>query len=262
MLRALTLLVTYLRANFQRDAEYRADFFAQIAVSLVQLGLEIGSVQIIFYRTESLGGWSREQVLALMGVCHLVSGIIGLIIAPNMRQLIEDVGQGTLDFVLLKPVSSQLLASIRSVEVWRLTDVVFGVALAVYATTAMTGGLSALQVGQFLAVLAAGAVILYSFWLTLATLAFWVVRVDNLEMIFWNVFQAARFPLSIYPVWIQRGLTYLVPLAFVTTIPARALTSTLEPSVLLLALTMAVLAALAATGFFKIGLRRYSGASA
>jgi ABC-2 type transport system permease protein len=261
-MRALALLTTYLRANFQRDAAYRADFYAQIAVSLLQMTTEIVTARVIFYQTPTLAGWNLYQVLSLLGVYHLVTGFIGTFVAPNMRQLMADVREGTFDFVLLKPASSQFLASIRSLQLWRLTDILLGAGLVLYAVRHMAASVGLLQAAQFVLTLAAGMVIVYSFWLMLSTLCFWFVRIDNLEMIFWNLFEAGRYPLDVYPGWVQRGLTVVVPLAFITTVPARALTGTLTASWLLAALLLAIAMATAASLFWRVALRRYSGASA
>lgn len=262
MRRRLLLLATYIRANFQRDAAYRADFWAQLVVSVVQVGTQIATAGVIFWRSPTLAGWTFDQVLALLGVYYLAVGFIGAFVAPNMRQLMEDVRQGTFDFVLLKPVGSQYLASIRSLQLWRCIDIVFGIGVVIYAVQRVSGGVGVSQAVQFPLMLLAGAVIVYSFWLVLATLCFWLVRVDNIEMIFWNLFEAGRYPLDVYPGWVQRVLTLVVPLAFVTTVPARALVGTLTVDWLILAIALAAAMATGAALFWRVALRRYSGASA
>ncbi len=110
--------------------------------------------------------------------------------------------------------------------------------------------------------LLAGAVIVYSFWLILASLSFWLVRVENLLEIFQSVYQAGRWPISLYPNWLRFGLTFIVPVAFATTIPAEALTGRLGASTLLGALGLAILLSAAARLVWRLGLRHYSGASA
>ena len=110
--------------------------------------------------------------------------------------------------------------------------------------------------------LLAGAVIVYSFWLILASLSFWLVRVENLLEIFQSMYQAGRWPVSLYPGWLRFGLTFVVPVAFATSIPAEALTGRLGGATLLGAFGLAVLLAALARLVWRLGLRRYSGASA
>ena len=73
-----------------------------------------------------------------------------------------------------------------------------------------------------------GAVLLYCFWLVLATGAFWVVRMWFLPELFEGIFQTGRWPVGIYPDWLRFGITFLVPIAFAITVPAEAVTSRLD----------------------------------
>jgi ABC-2 type transport system permease protein len=105
-------------------------------------------------------------------------------------------------------------------------------------------------------------VIVYSFWLVLASLSFWFVRVENLLEIFQSMYQAGRWPISLYPGWLRFALTFIVPVAFATTIPAEALTGRLGSTTLLGAVGLAILMFMIARLVWRLGLRRYSGASA
>ena len=58
------------------------------------------------------------------------------------------------------------------------------------------------------------------------------------------------------------GLTFLVPLAFAITVPARAVTSRLGASSLLAAAIFTVVILALARWLWTVGLHRYSGASA
>ena len=69
---------------------------------------------------------------------------------------------------------------------------------------------------------------MYSFWMILATSAFWLVRVENILMIFQSMYEAGRWPVSIYPAWLRFALTFIVPVAFAVTVPAQALTGRLS----------------------------------
>ena len=118
---------------------------------------------------------------------------------------------------------------------------------------------------SFVLMLFAASVIVYALWLMLATLCFWFVRIQNIEMIFWNVFEAGRFPIMIYPGWLQWTLTYLIPLAFITTIPAGALlgaTDEVLPHAAWWACGLAAVMFYVASRFWRFGLRFYTGASA
>jgi ABC-2 type transport system permease protein len=228
---------------------------------LVSVGAQLAAVGVIFHHTPELAGWSLPEVLALLGVYNFMYGLIGAIIAPNMRQLLEDVRQGTLDFALLKPVNSQFLVSVRQFVIWRLSDILLGIGLAVYSSVQLAHQISLREAVLFPLVLLCGAIIVYSFWLILATTSFWFTRIDNIEMIFWNIFEAGRYPIDVYPPYIRQFLTFGVPLAFITTIPARALSGGLPPGILVLSVLLAAAMAFVSAWFWRLGLSRYGSAS-
>ncbi len=262
MLRYLKLLWLFVRVSVQAEASYRVDFFVNGVRVLAQLGGELMGLWTIFSNTRSLLDWTVYEVVALLGVFRIMAGIIGLAIAPNMRAIMEEIRDGKLDYAILKPVNSQFFVSARKVVIWQLADIASGVLLAAIAAIKLSANVSAGTVAHFLVLLAAGTVIIYSVWLVLATLAFWFTRISNIEMVFWNVFEAGRYPVDIYQPWLRLGLTYVLPLAFLTTFPARALIGRGEAGGLAIAIIAAAAALAGASAFWRFGLRRYSGASA
>ena len=258
----LRLLWVYFRVSVLGELAYRVNFFVQLFQSLLSLGISLGGLAVIFSYTNTLGGWRPDEVLALVGVYFLVGGMIGLVIQPAMEQLIESVRNGTLDFALTKPEDAQLIISIRRVEIWKLIDIVMGFAVLATALVRLGEKVGGGQAAVFILMLLAGAVIIYSFWLILATLSFWFVRVENILVIFQSVYEAGRWPISLYPGWLRYGLTFIVPVAFATAVPAEALTGRLNWETLVGAVGLAAALFVVSRLFWQVGLRRYSGTSA
>src|SRR5207249_9297649 len=122
-------------------------------------------------------------------------------------------------------------ASFRTINVWRIVNVAVGLALSLYTISRLSLSVGPSEAVSFAITLAAGTVVVYSFWLCLVTLTFWFVKVDNIEQIVWQAFEAGRYPIEIYPPWLRGALTYAVPVAFIITVPAQALTGRLDPRV-------------------------------
>ena len=267
MIRALRLISLFVRVSVQNLAAYRFDLIVRTIMSFVHVAAEIIGVWTIYHNTESIHGWTAWHMLVLVGVFRMVTGGLRLFIVPNMRKLLEDIREGTLDFVLLKPVNSQFLVSIREFVVWRFMDIVLGLGVSFYGCYRLTGHIPIHTTLVFFGVMIAAGIILYSLWLALGTLCFWFVRIDNIEMVFWNMFEAGRYPIVIYPPGVRLTLTYIIPLAFITTIPASALVGDEASRVIgnyapAIAFGIAAVSFAAATWFFRFGVRRYSGASA
>ena len=82
-----------------------------------------------------------------------------------------------------------------------------GLVVLIYGLARLGESVGPRQALVFGVALAAGGAIIYSFWLILATLSFWFVRVENMLVIFQSMYQAGRWPVSIYPPWLRWGLT-------------------------------------------------------
>jgi ABC-2 type transport system permease protein len=258
----LRLLWVSFRIGVMGEAQYRVNFVIQVFQSLLGLVTALAGLAVVFSYTDSLGGWSPDEVVALVGVYILVGGIIGVVIQPSMEEFIESVRQGTLDFTLTKPEEAQLLVSIQDVDIWEVLNILLGLGVIGVALGRLGETVGLAQAAAFGAMLLAGSAIIYAFWLTLATLSFWFLRIENILVIFQSVYEAGRWPVTIYPGWLRFGLTLIVPVAFAVTVPAEALTGRLDWPTALAALGLAALLLIVACVVWRIGLRRYSGASA
>jgi ABC-2 type transport system permease protein len=195
-------------------------------------------------------------------VYFLVGGLINLVIQPSMTKLMEDVRQGTLDFMLTKPEDSQVLISVRQVQIWQLVDIVLGLIVIIAALVRLGVTVGIGQALGFGLALLCGAAIVYSFWLILATCSFWFVKIDNILVIFQSMYEAGRWPVTIYPAWMRVMLTFLVPVAFAVTVPAEAVVGRITLATLAGAVGLALLLLIVSRWFWGVGVRHYSGASA
>jgi ABC-2 type transport system permease protein len=261
-MRYLRLFAVFFKTSVQTDIEYRADFFTRIVASLLGLLTTLGSLMVVFQYTSNIKGWTLPDVVALLSVYYLMDGLIEMFIGPNMRQVMEQVRQGTLDFVLLKPVSAQFLATFRQINIWRAVNVLVGLGLTIYAVSRLSLSIGLWQAAAFAITLAAGVAVVYSLWLFLVTLTFWVVRIDNLEQIVGQAMEAGRFPVDIYPGWLRGGLTYILPVVFIITVPAQALAGRSSGPQIALSLLVAVGTLTFSALFWRFGLKNYTGASA
>jgi len=258
----LRLIRVFFLVNIAGELAYRINFLFSFFESVVGLGFTLVGLTIIFSYTDSLNGWRPAEILALVGVYSLIGGVIRVAILPGMEQLTQSVRDGTFDFTLTKPEDAQLIVSISRIGVWKIIDIFLGLVILIIALVQLGDSIGGLQAVEFMAMLLTGSVIVYSFFLILATMAFWLVRVENVLTIFLSVYHAGRWPLSLYPGWLRYGLIFIIPVAFATTIPVEALTSRLNCVTLVAAVTAAIVLFSFSRAFWKFGLKHYSGASA
>lgn len=260
-MRILRIVSAFLRAAILKETAYRAELVGNLFRSVINIGVAVGGLAVVFSHTSELSGWRLEQAMVLLGVYYLVQGIVQTALSPSLNEVVTEVRKGTFDYVLLKPVPSLLLSSTRRFVVWHVADVMLGGAIIAIGLIRLEAQITFGVAAVFAGVMVGGIAIVFSIWLALTTLVFWFVRVENITMIFQLFFDTGRYPVEIYPFWLRSLLTFVFPVAFITTVPAQTITGR-EPLVAIwLAPLIGVLTLLAAARFWRIGLSRYTSAS-
>ncbi len=261
MRRYLALLGLFARNSLQVALEYRANFVVSCFQSTFWLAWGIVGTLVFFRFTGTLGGWTLPQVLLVMGLFRIFEGVLDGVMRPNITRIVEYIQKGTLDFILLKPVDSQFMASLRQLNLMTLPDLLVGAGLIGYGLWMQRLVPSPGAIAAFALLLACGVVIAYSLWMLLTTLAFWLVRIENISEVLTAFYETGRFPVSAFGTPLRILLTFVVPIAFMTTFPAAALLGTLEPLYMALAPAMAGALLLASRAFWRFALRSYTSAS-
>lgn len=258
----IRLVWLFFRVSIMNELAYRGNLMMQLLQVGISLTLTLTSLAVIYSYTDTIGGWGSSELLALVGVYYVVDGMVNLVIQPSLSQLMEAIRTGSFDFTLTKPVDAQLLASSQSVEIWKVIDIGVGMALLLSALVRLGSTVALEHLLAFALTLLAGGAMIYSLLLMMATLTFWLVKIDNIMEIFQSFYDAGRWPVSIYPQWMRVALTFFVPVAFAVTLPTEALLGRLTWSSALTAVGVAIAMLLISRLFWLRGTRRYSGASA
>jgi ABC-2 type transport system permease protein len=259
---ALRVSWLFLKIGVLNELQYRVNFVVQLFQSAIALTVGLVVLALVYSHTEELNGWTQPELLCVLGIQIFMGGAIKTYIQPNMTRLIDDVREGKLDYALTKPEDSQVLVSVREVRIWQVVDLVSGAIVLGVGLSEIAAGVGGLDALAFGLALILGGVLIYCFWLVIATVAFWVVNMWTVVELFDGVFQTGRWPVGIYPGWLRYSVTFLVPIAFAVTVPAEAVTSRLEWETLAFAVLFAGSLFAATRWFWHYGLKSYTGASA
>ena len=241
------------------ELEYRINFVIAFVTSLGGL---VGSLfgLFLFYRTDyTFDGWTWEEALVVLGLFTLLQGISATFLVPNLNKIVRYVQEGTLDFVLLKPVSSQFWLSTHTVSPWGTPDLIFGLIMIGYAGSRI--GLSPWAYLAMVPPLALGVISLYSLWFILGATSIWFVKIYNVTEVLRSLLEAGRFPVSGYPAAYRVFFTFVVPVAFLTTVPAQTMMGRSEPVWLLGSAVLAAVLFQSSRWFWQFALRFYTSAS-
>lgn len=223
MTRYFTLLGIQLRASALLAMQYRLDFVLDAAMSLFWTGSALVPLVVLYGKRSEVAGWTWPEALLVVGWFTLLKGVLDGAVQPALANVVEHIRKGTLDFLLLKPVDAQFMVSTSRFELYRGSDVFGGVLVLAWALHRLHRWPSAGGVTMAAALLVGAVVILYSIWILVVSLAFFVVKVDNLTYLFSSIYDAARWPAQVFRGALAFVFTFIIPLALMTTYPALAL---------------------------------------
>ena len=257
----LRLIRTFIKINVQMSLAYRSEAAIEFLLDLLWLGWELLSLQIIFGNTQSLGGWNKGELIALMGVLLMVNTFMSALIWPNTEFFNSAMHDGSLDYMLLQPVNSLFLITFSRISIWRVADLIVAVILIITGVRLANEIVTPFNIGTFLLLIVSGSLVLYSLWIILIAFTFWFTKFDNNVTILQALTDTGRYPITVYPWWLRIIVTFIIPIGLATTVPVQALRGELGSQQVLTFMAVSILAFLIASQVWRVGIKRYSGAS-
>ncbi len=261
LVRHLRLLGAQGRLSMLIAMQYRWEFILDGLMSVFWTFTALVPLYLVFQERPVIAGWHYGEALLVIGWFTLLDGILKGAINPSLTTVIDHIRKGTLDFVLLKPADAQFLVSTARFMPWRVLSFVASALVFTYAFHEIEHRPSLLQVLSAFVMLGAGVLVLYSLWILVIGVAFRAVRIDNLRYLFEAIFDAARWPASVFKGFVSFVFTFVIPLALMTTYPAQALLGTLSGERLLLGLGGSLVFASIARLAWLRSIRGYTSAS-
>jgi ABC-2 type transport system permease protein len=259
-MRILHLFGAIISLSLKRELAFRVQLVFQILLAATRILASVIALGIVYTHTKTLGGWRLGESITLLGIFEMMSGFLSAFIEPNLQWFNSQVKEGKLDALLLQPVPSIFLASLGSCAPLELANVVLG-AILIGVGLHNLGIIPTLwNIIGWLIMFCAGIVITWASRLLLASLAFWAPSIDP-DIFYGAIWQFGRYPTNIYRQPIRFTLTYLLPIAFISTIPSQVLIHGSSLPELFTAIALAGSAFIAIRLIWNAGLRRYTGAT-
>ncbi|HEX4263683.1 MAG TPA: ABC-2 family transporter protein [Verrucomicrobiae bacterium] len=260
--RYFTIYSALWKNSVTRETMFKGNFLLWICVEVLWFGLQLTFVSVLYLHTSNIGSWTKWQVVMLVGASQFIQQIFQAFFLVNCTNLSELVRTGKLDFLMLLPINTRFIVSLRQVDLGGFVNATFGAAVIAYAAHQLHFMPTLPHILGFLALSLAGIVIHYSLMFLLATISFWTVRAQGIVWGYYNLFNIARLPDEAFQGWFKAIFTFAIPMLLVSNVPARVLADKLQDvrSILVL-LAMAVGCFAVSELGWRASLRRYTSAS-
>jgi ABC-2 type transport system permease protein len=260
--RYLTIYAALWKNSVAREMSFKGNFILWIVVELLWFGLQLCFVSVVFSQTDSVGSWTQWQMVLLVGASNFIQQLYQAFFLVNCTNLSELIRTGKMDFLLLLPVNTRFIVSLRQVDLGAFVNALFAVAVMVYAAGRLHLHPTLAQLAGFCALCVVGILIHYSLMFMLAAISFWTVRAQGIVWGYYNLFNIARMPDEAFRGTFKAVFTFALPVLLVSNVPTRTLANTLNSYwPLLVLLGLGVVWALISEWFWKLSVRRYTSAS-
>jgi ABC-2 type transport system permease protein len=260
--RYLALYAALWKNSVTREMSFKGNFLLWIVVELLWFGLQLCFVSVIFSQTDAIGSWTKWQMVLLVGASNFIQQLYQAFFLTNCTNLSELVRTGKLDFLLLLPVNTRFLVSLRVVDLGAFVNALFAACVMTFAAVKLNLHPTAGQFAGFAALCVVGILIHYSLMFILATICFWTVRAQGIVWGYYNLFNLARLPDEAFRGAFKAVFTFALPVLLVSNVPTRVLADKLySPAAWLLLLGVGALWAVIAEWFWRVSVRRYTSAS-
>lgn len=245
-----------------REMGFKANFILWIVVELLWFSLQIGFFTVIYQHTESIGGWSHYESILLIGASHFIQQVFQAFFFVNCSELSELIRTGKLDFMILLPVNTRFVVSLRKVDLGGFVNASIALGVMAYALHQLQRTPTAMQLLGFLLLCGAGILIHYSLMFLLSAISFWTVRAQGIVWGYYNLFNIARYPDSTFRGGFKVFFTFVIPMTLVSNVPVKVLVDRLShPVEILWLLGIGTLCALASEWVWRFSLKHYTSAS-
>lgn len=249
------------KANIAVLASYRVAFINTFLVGIIWGCFLLVSAIFLTTKIDSIGGWSRIDLILLSAMYNVVMGSFYVLVAPNFHDIPEIIQYGRLDLFLARPMDAQFLLQWRTVNLGGLGRLTLGI-IAVAIIMAKEG-ISPTPLTILMASLCVllSCLFLYGVWASASCFLFWQSRLTNIIDLLYTTTGFGRYP---------RETLFSLPflLAFVATpffltvsTPTRILRGAVHPQDIGVLFLATCASLLLSRVMWKLGLRGYTSAS-
>ena len=257
----LKIYSLFLYTSLSSELEFKTNLIIDIITAIFSLIGSIFLLTIFFQNTDNIGGWEFEQALIIQGIYTILNGITNTWFNPNLTEIVKHIREGTMDFVLLKPIDSQFFVSFKKIAPSGFLEIILGFALLSYCIKINQINLNIGLLILCLITLFCSILILYSLWFLISTTTIWFVKTWNATEVLRSFLYIGRFPLNSFSFSLRIFFSIFIPIAFITTIPSEVFLGLAQFWKIILELVISGIFIVVSRRFWLFALRYYTSAS-
>ena len=257
----IEVYANFLHTSLASELEYKTNIIIDLITAILSLVGSIFLLSIFYQNNKEIGGWDFEQALIIQGIYTVLNGITNTWFNPNLTEIVKHIREGTLDFVLLKPIDSQYFISFKKIAPSGFLEIMLGFFLLIYCIKINEIRLTLSFLIFSFITLICSICILYSLWFFISTTTIWFVKTWNATEVLRSFLYIGRFPLSSFSYSLRIFFSVFIPIAFITSIPSEVFLGQSAVWKIFLEIIICTIFLITSRKFWLFALKFYTSAS-
>lgn len=208
----IKLYFTYAKLSLMSKMVYKANLFIGIVAFIFTQATSLFTLFILVNTVPSIDGYTMYHVGFLFGLSNLAVGLDHLLTDKLWTVAYYEVKLGKLDHMFLRPLPILFQVIASEVQLEALGELIVGIALLILCGVNLDISASVGAVLVVILGIVCAAIIISSFKVLVASLAFKFKRSGPLLQFIYNFSNYAKYPLTIFPKAIRFILIFVIPL--------------------------------------------------
>ena len=257
----LSLWFSFFKISFMVVAEFRLNLIVNVVGDVVWYCTQLAIFEVLFYHAPQIADWNIHSMRVFMGILFTVDCFNMILFHENFEGAASAVKKGSLDFVLVKPVSSQFMFSFRKANPTYLINLGIVWIYLGWAISSLDVSIEWWKFPLTALLIIAGTVVLYSLRFFFAAMNVIFTNATSLTYVWYQFYRLGTRPHSLYPNWLRWCVLTIFPVGLISSVPSTTLVRGLDVGWIIAAFCISAFLLFLTTRFWVYVLKRYSSAS-
>jgi ABC-2 type transport system permease protein len=243
----------------QAQLTYRLGSFGFLLGKMIRLLFFFAFIVAIFNHVDSVAGYNLVET-ALFFLTYNLVDMIAQIFFRGVYGARRTVSEGDFDFYLVQPCSPLFRMVFSSVDFLDIITLV-PVLVMIGMTFARLPAYDWTRYAAYVLLVANGVALIYAIHAFVAGLTVRTQELENAIWIYRDVMFMGKFPVDVYARPVRAALTFVVPIAVMTTFPAKAMLGRLSGAWCVYAVVLSVVSVALSAVWWRGSIARYTSSS-
>lgn len=255
-------ILALIRMKLSKLMTFRLSFFGAFFVDGSMFLLQILMYEAIYSQVDSIGGWSRGEMIIFIGTFSMINALNMMIFFFGTNEIGSKIKNGDLDHYLTKPVNPLLRMTFESVDPGSIPLFIASIFIVIYGAGTLDVSITPMRIILYIVFVLIMTLLWYDLQVIFRTIPFFTVSAGNIVRMSDTILELClKIPGNLFHGVYKFLFCLILPYGIMATFPTEVLTGRLTPLLMVYGVGIVVFFTAFTLWFWRFGVRHYKSAS-